>query len=80
MGLSEQEARNRLETYGKNEFIQKEETTLERILKRLWGPIPWMIEIAALLSLAVQKWEDFIVIAIYIGSLCSIIKKYTSST
>jgi len=29
-----------------------------------WGPIPWMIEIAALLSALVQKWEDFIIIMV----------------
>ncbi len=63
-GLSSSEAQSRLQKYGKNEFVQKEETTIERILRRLWGPIPWMIELAAILSLAVQKWEDFIIIMI----------------
>ncbi len=63
-GLSQKEAINRLKTYGRNEFTQKEETTFERILRRLWGPIPWMIEIAALLSALVQKWEDFIIIMV----------------
>lgn len=63
-GLSTNEAQTRLKKYGRNEFIQKEETTFERILRRLWGPIPWMIELAAILSLAVQKWEDFIIIMI----------------
>lgn len=63
-GLSGSEAQNRLNKYGKNEFVQKEETTFKRILRRLWGPIPWMIELAAILSLAVQKWEDFIIIMV----------------
>ncbi len=63
-GLSTKEAQSRLETYGRNEFIQKEESTFERILRRLWGPIPWMIEIAAILSIAVAKWEDFIIIMV----------------
>lgn len=63
-GLSSEEVQRRLEIYGRNEFVQKEQTTLQRILKRLWGPIPWMIEIAALLSLAVQKWEDFFIIMV----------------
>ena len=64
IGLSSEEATKRLETYGKNEFIQKDETIFQRILRRLWGPIPWMIEIAAILSIAVQKWEDFIIIMV----------------
>ncbi len=63
-GLSSSEAQKRLETYGKNEFIQKEQTFFERIFQRLWGPIPWMIEIAALLALIVHKWEDFFIILI----------------
>jgi len=63
-GLSENEAKQRLQTYGRNEFIHKEKTVFERILRRLWGPIPWMIELAAILSIAVQKWEDFTIIMI----------------
>jgi H+-transporting ATPase len=63
-GLTSKEAQKRLESYGKNEFIQKEQTIYERILQRLWGPIPWMIELAAILSVIVQKWEDFIIIMV----------------
>ncbi|VAX26516.1 Lead, cadmium, zinc and mercury transporting ATPase; Copper-translocating P-type ATPase [hydrothermal vent metagenome] len=63
-GLSEGEAQERLARYGLNEIPEKEETTLRRILKRFWGPIPWMIEVAAILSAMVQKWEDFVIIMI----------------
>ena len=58
-GLTDTEVEIRLKENGLNEIPQKEETTLQRILRRFWGPIPWMIEIAAALSAAVQKWEDF---------------------
>ncbi len=63
-GLSSGDANERLSFYGRNEFIEKEETLSGRILRRLWGPIPWMIELAAILSIAVQKWEDFIIIMV----------------
>src|SRR5579883_1214961 len=63
-GLRSAEAQRLLEKYGANEIPEKEETTLRRILKRFWGPIPWMIEIAAILSAAVGKWEDFIIITL----------------
>ena len=63
-GLSADEAKKRLEQYGANEIPEKEETTLHRLLKRLWGPIPWMIEMAAILSAVVKKWEDFIIISV----------------
>ena len=63
-GLSSQEAKERLEQFGANEIDEKEEALWHRIFRRFWGPIPWMIEIAALLSALVQKWEDFIIISI----------------
>ncbi len=36
---------------------------LQRLFAYFWGPIPWMIEVAAVLSAAVGHWEDFGVIA-----------------
>jgi H+-transporting ATPase len=58
-GLNDEEVKSRLNQYGTNELPEKEESTLHRIFRRFWGPIPWMIEIAAILSAVVQKWEDF---------------------
>jgi H+-transporting ATPase len=63
-GLSEAEAEKRLAEYGYNEIPEKEESTFHRIFRRFWGPIPWMIEVAALLSAVVRKWDDFIIILI----------------
>ena len=63
-GLSQDEVRKRLERYGPNAIPEKEETFWQRLLKRFWGPIPWMIEVAAILSALVQKWEDFAIITI----------------
>ncbi|MCW8996074.1 MAG: HAD-IC family P-type ATPase, partial [Psychromonas sp.] len=63
-GLSSSEAQNRLEHFGCNEIDEKEEALWHRIFRRFWGPIPWMIEVAALLSAVMQRWEDFIIISI----------------
>jgi H+-transporting ATPase len=63
-GLNKTEAAKRLQQYGYNEIEEKEEPLWHRIFRRFWGPIPWMIETAALLSAMVQKWEDFIIILI----------------
>ncbi|WP_196891323.1 plasma-membrane proton-efflux P-type ATPase [Aureivirga marina] len=63
-GLSEKESKVRLEKYGFNEIPEKEESIFQRIIKRLWGPIPWMIEIAAILSAVAKKWDDFTIIVI----------------
>lgn len=63
-GLSTEEARKRLKKFGFNEIPEKEESLWHRIFRRFWGPIPWMIEIAAILSAAVKKWEDFTIIVV----------------
>ncbi len=63
-GLSEEEAKKRLQKYGLNEIPEKEEPLWHRIFRRFWGPIPWMIEIAAILSALVKHWEDFVIIMV----------------
>jgi H+-transporting ATPase len=63
-GLSSAEASLRLKRYGFNEIPETAESLAHRIIRRLWGPIPWMIEAAALLSALVGKWEDFTIIMI----------------
>ncbi len=61
-GLSSKEARKRLEKFGPNEIEEKEEPTWKKLAKHFWGPIPWMIEIAAVLSAILHKWDDFAII------------------
>ena len=63
-GLTGAEAAKRLERYGPNQIEDREEPVWRQILRRFWGPIPWMIEIAAVLSALVQKWEDFAIILV----------------
>ncbi|MGO2715247.1 MAG: cation-transporting P-type ATPase, partial [Pseudomonas helleri] len=61
-GLSSATAKSLLEKYGPNAIEAKEDSRWKKLLGYFWGPIPWMIEIAALISLARQDWPDFIVI------------------
>jgi H+-transporting ATPase len=58
-GLSEREAQERLARYGFNELPEEKRNLLLKILSYFWGPIPWMIEVAAILSALVRHWEDF---------------------
>jgi H+-transporting ATPase len=61
-GLEKEEVAKRLEIYGPNDIIEKKTSTLLKFLKNFWGPIPWMIEIAAILSAIIRHWEDFWII------------------
>ena len=63
-GLSSEEARALQQKYGPNRIEAKEKTWWQRLLARFWGPIPWMIEIAAILSASVKRWEDFVIIMV----------------
>ncbi len=64
LGLDSETARVRLQQYGYNQIKEHEEPLWHRIFRRFWGPIPWMIEVAGILSALVQKWEDFIIITV----------------
>ncbi len=61
-GLSAAEAARRREQYGPNALVEHRVSLIRRLLGYFWGPIPWMIEVAALLSAAVRHWPDFFII------------------
>lgn len=61
-GLSSAEAARRLQQYGPNALREKKVSFIRMLLGYFWGPIPWMIEVAAILSAAVQHWPDFFII------------------
>ena len=61
-GLTTQEANNRFQKYGPNEIPEKKKSTLLKFLSNFWGPIPWMIEVAAILSIIIEEWDDFVII------------------
>ncbi len=58
-GLSQEEAESRLSRYGPNELEERKINPVLKFLFYFWGPIPWMIEVAAILSLLVRHWADF---------------------
>ncbi len=54
-GLSEGEARERLESTGPNSVPLPEPPPGRLLLAKFWGPVPWMLETAFLLELATGK-------------------------
>lgn len=63
-GLSGSEAKQRRQKYGYNEIVEKRVSPILKLLSYFWGPIPWMIEVAAVLSCVVRHWADFIIIMV----------------
>lgn len=63
-GLNSNEASRRKEEYGPNEIESEERNPILDFLSHFWGPIPWMIEVAVILSAVAGRWEDFIVISV----------------
>ena len=61
-GLGQAEAQKRLTQYGPNELTEKKTNLFLKFLSYFWGPIPWMIEIAVILSGVVGHWPDFFII------------------
>jgi H+-transporting ATPase len=57
-GLSEEDAESRLK-YGINEISEGQQNHLKKFLGYFWGPIPWMIEFALIISLLIQHWPEF---------------------
>ena len=61
-GLTQAEATKRLKQYGPNEIEERKTNALLKLLGYFWGPIPWMIEVAVVLSGIVRHWPDFFII------------------
>jgi H+-transporting ATPase len=58
-GLTKHEALARLSQFSYNELPEEKTNPILKFLSYFWGPIPWMIEVAAILSAVVRHWEDF---------------------
>jgi H+-transporting ATPase len=71
-GLSQTEAAKRLAADGPNEIATKKTNALLKFLSYFWGPIPWMIEVAVILSGVVRHWPDFFIILLLLAANATI--------
>ncbi|KAB1989633.1 hypothetical protein, partial [Haemophilus parainfluenzae] len=50
-------------------LAESKTSALQQLLSHFWGPIPWMIEIAVILSAVVRDWADFgIILVLLVGN------------
>ncbi|MFE9382727.1 cation-transporting P-type ATPase [Streptomyces sp. NPDC007025] len=61
-GLGSAQAAARRECYGPNAVEEEERSVLREFLSHFWGPIPWMIEAALVLTAVTGRWVDFAII------------------
>ena len=63
-GLSSSDVESRRQTCGFNIIEEKKQSILLQFFLYFWGPIPWMIEFAAILSAVLHHWANLIIIFI----------------
>jgi len=61
-GLSQAEAERRLKEYGSNEIKEVSKNKYLEFLKRYWGPMPWLLEFAILLTVLLNHYTESIII------------------
>src|SRR5467141_4902245 len=61
-GLNPGQLQEYLSKYGPNALPQEKKSAVSVLLAYFWGPIPWMIEAAALMALIVGDWGDLTII------------------
>lgn len=63
-GLTETEAKKRLEKYGYNEVQEKKQNRFRDFLKRFWGPMPWLLELTIVLSYILGHFLEAVIILV----------------
>jgi H+-transporting ATPase len=82
VGLSSAKAQQLLAQYGENAIREKHISVLRKLFSYFWGPIPWMIEIAAVLSGVAHRWDDLgiIVVMLLINAGVGFFEEYKADT
>ncbi len=63
-GLTGAEAARRLADTGPNAIPERHRSLIAEFGSYFWGPIPWMIEVALILSAVLRHWADTIIVGV----------------
>ncbi len=63
-GLSSAEASERLARYGPNRLPEEKRNRLLSLLKRMWGPVPWMLEVTIVLEFVLTRYTEAVIIVV----------------
>lgn len=78
-GLTSEEAARLLEEVGPNEVEERRHNPVLSFLRRYWGPMPWLLEVAAVLALVVGHATEAVVILVLL-SVNAVIGEVQSSS
>ncbi|MEI8199837.1 MAG: plasma-membrane proton-efflux P-type ATPase [Eubacteriales bacterium] len=76
-GLSSEEAAARAAKYGLNEIKDIKRNAFLDFVKRYWGPMPWLLEFAIILTIVLQHFVESIIIFVLL-SINSVIGYFQS--
>src|ERR1700685_1554489 len=66
-GLTSDEARSRKIKFGPNAVPDTAIHPLRRALDKFWAPVPWMLEAAVVLEIALGKYVEAAIIAVLLA-------------
>lgn len=61
-GLCSEEAGNRAGQYGRNEISEIKKSSFLNFAKRYWGPMPWLLELAIVLTIILGHYFESVII------------------
>jgi len=79
-GLTSQQAKQLLAQFGPNTIPEKKTSPLLSVLKKFWGPIPWMLEASLVIEIILKNRVQAIVIALLMimNAVISVIQEHRS--
>ena len=63
-GLTSKDAVSRLAKYGRNELTEPPRNPVADFLRRYWGPMPWLLELAMVLSFILKRPAEGVIILV----------------